>query len=282
MNIALPTILIILYLIIPGLLYQIGVYTDDRSRVNLTNPFRVILINLIPGFLIHLVFYGAVSTLANIIPAFSVDLHVLGLFFSKTADAQDLLPEIFSTPGRIFFYACFLWAFSFFIGLGLRYFIRQRKLDYHSAWYRFFRYKPKWHYLLNEYPETEILENKSGKIVTLVFLDIVVEIGSEIWIYEGMLYEYDYEANGNDLKHIWLKKPRRTLFPTEQDEELDFSTEGLLDRTEDHRYYQIPGDKIMIPVSNISNLLVTYVSFFEEAEQKDFYDTEAQIRMGNI
>ena len=71
--------------------------------------------------------------------------------------------------------------------------MRNKKLD---RTFKFFRFQNSWHYILKgelfDFPRAEIvLERDTVEDIELVFVDAVLEINGDAYLYDGILVDYE-------------------------------------------------------------------------------------------
>jgi hypothetical protein len=145
---------------------------------------------------------------------------------------------------------------AFTVGKLARFLVEKTHLDIplHSL-----RYNNDWYYLL-----TGRMMNKAGwksksNPVKYVFVDVLTETKEGNVLYCGFLESYYLSKDG--LDRICLSEVYRRRF--NEDLKQDERPES---KSDDERYYKMPGDLFVIPYSQIRNLNLTYYGPVEVVE----------------
>ena len=143
--------------------------------------------------------------------------------------------------------------FSGIVGYVGRKLVRFYKLDRR---YKIFRYRNFWHYFLRgefyDFPRAEIqLTENSTEDIDFRFVDIVVNIGGQQYLYDGILVDYELSKDGG-LDTISLTDTKRRKLT---DDGIDENGQ-IIDNSS--KYYEVKGHVVLFKYSEISNINMTY------------------------
>lgn len=211
---------------------------------------------------------------------------LLGAKEDKTvAEAFSLLHE---QLGPILLYYSGLLAFGALLGWATRGLVRWRKWDRRYEW---LRYDNQWHYLLTgeilETPEARaVAELEDASRIDFVFVDVLMKLEKSNMLYSGILAGYELASDGG-LRTIYLRGTRRKQLvsnvPENEQETALPNTEGtVLPSTEvsppaaaltsevdvEDNYYEVEGNLMVIPYSQLLNLNLTYYIDEADAQQE--------------
>ena len=246
MNIALGALLLFL-LLFPGILLRTAYLNGPYSRKNIqTSLVDELILSLLPSFLLQ----GLGYLLAEYVFGYTIRLEalyqvIIGANNPAYRPDFDLIEK---SLGPFFGYNLLLMLLAFTVGKLARLLVEQTHLDilFHSL-----RYNNDWYYLL-----TGRVMNKAGwtqktDSVKYVFVDVLVEAKDGNVLYCGFLDKYYLSKDG--LDRICLSEVYRRKF------DKDVTDDQRPDsKSDDERYYKMPGDLFVIPYSQIRNLNLTY------------------------
>lgn len=254
MNIAFGTVLIFL-IIIPGIIYRKvyfhGIFSKKYVK---TNPFDDFAWAIIPGFVFQI---SGVLIVNNYMDnECHVNFKILGVLLAGAKEDLSLgtaFEVVGASLNKIFLYNLIIWAISAICGFSLRIIIRKFKLDWKTMYLRF---NNEWFYIVTG----EILgfsENtfQPKKKIDFTFVDVLVKIDNESIIYTGISKAY-FLSNEGGLASLLLAGASRRLLsddPNRTDE-----------KPPSDRYYNIPGEFLLIPNSSIININFRYIDLDEE------------------
>lgn len=260
MNFALGVV-IVLFLITPGFLFRsaslTGPYSKRFFRQSATDE---IFYSLVPAFFFQLT--GAA------LASFWYDIDYRSLYFLITGSARgsDSLihfPRVRSSLFLFLVYNLSLLVLAYGAGKGFRELINHFHLDIHRD---SLRLNNEWYYMLTG----RILDTKedryASKKIRYIQVDVMIDEGSETWLYCGILNEF-YLSQQDGLDRIVLYY----VFRRKIDQDLSL-TERLnppLDKSEDERYYRMPGDYLIVPYHTILNMNITYHTYEEETSNDE-------------
>lgn len=281
-------------MVAPGLTFFRAYYTDvfsiSYSRLTITDQiFR----SVVPTITTQVIFIA----LINWLTCWVVRLDVIGMLLlgaKEDATIKEAFSVIQKSLPLVIAYHLSLILLGLLLGWFSRRIVRHFKLDRQYHWLRF---DNKWHYILSG-EVVEFGENKpephtdteAGRVeglafktfqsvddFDLVFIDTIVSLSEGDAVYSGVLFSYDLDKDGG-LSSIQLKGAQRkniTLGATVKRTLLHEKDRGMVSAyketelttlTDSNEYYQIPGDALIIPYSQIINMNVTYYKFQKPVE----------------
>lgn len=260
MSIALST-LVLFFLLIPGVLFRRLYYTEEFSRQYFKETFSAVFIaTIVPSLLFQVIWYF----LSKLI-GFEVDLTILGDLVSREPK-QGTFENIMLHSGSILWYNVSMFLVAGLSGYFLKKLVRSRHWD---RSFKFFRFQNSWHYILKgeffDFPRAQFtLVEDTVEDIEFVFVDAVVEIGGESYLYDGILVDYNLSHDGG-LETISLSNTkRRRLF--------DDSTINSTGKKEDNsnKYYPITGHILVLKYSEIKNLNFKYLRLDLDSEKQNY------------
>jgi hypothetical protein len=249
MNIALGAVILLL-LVSPGYFFLSALHSGNYSRLNFsTSITNQIFISLIPNLIIHALGLKVTSLL------YPADLEILYKLMSgvKELNANDF--TIISASLLPFsFYVIATNIIGAILGKLTKEGILKNGLDMK---FEALRIHNEWYYLL--YGKVLDFEgpNRSEEI-DYIQIDALVQVGDKKIIYKGFLDRF-YLDNDKGLDRIVLYFVYRRF--------LESDSYGLRSEKEDlfnynketkQRYYEMPGDYLVIPYNKIINMNISY------------------------
>lgn len=251
MGIALST-LVLFFLLIPGIAFRRFYYSEEFSREYFKESFfGVFFSTLIPSVLFHTVWFFLARLLG-----YDVSLYILADIISQSPEIQSF-SNFQINSGKILFYNSTMIIVAGFLGYYLKNFIRSRKWD---RTYKFFRFQNSWHYILKgeffDFPRAEFtLDKDTVEDIEFVFIDAIVELNSDTYLYDGILVDYELRNDGG-LETISLKNSQRRKLSQD-----NMTVEDEITGT---RYYPIEGHILVLKYSEVKNLNFTYLRLEKE------------------
>lgn len=249
MNIALSTI-VLFFLLIPGILFRRFYYSEEFSREYFKSTFfEVFISTIIPSLIFQLIWFFLSRLLGQ-----HVDLNIL----SDLASAKPLegtFSNVQNNSVKILVYNLSLFLFSGICGYYWKQIVRNKKWDRR---FKIFRYQNSWHYILKgeffDFPRAEIsLESDEVEDIEFVFIDAIVQIGGESYLYDGILVDYELRNDGG-LETISIKNAQRRKLSNDSTIEEDGTKSD-----NSNKYYPIIGYILLIKYSELKNLNFTYL-----------------------
>jgi hypothetical protein len=269
MDIALSTVLIIILIIIPGLVYRKCYYTGEFSKEYFkSTPFEVLMASLIPGVFFQSIFLLLFHKWFGI----NGNLGTLGQLYKseKSLDITNSINQLYNDLPSLLIYTLLLWVMVAIIGASAKFIIRKLKFD---RKFRIFRFQNNWHYILRgeildfDKPlfrddwvtnDNENLYYQNADFINGTSLDVLVNTGNKQMLYTGLLDEIILTKEGDGLELIVLSNVSR---------QEPFEKNSL-----EKRVY---GDKMVILSEHIININITYLGIWELDEE---YQPSVDIR----
>lgn len=248
MSIALSTI-VLFFLLIPGILFRRFYYSEEFSGEYFKSTFFEIFIStIIPTLAFQLIWFFFARLLGQ-----HVDLNIMSDLVS-TKPLETTFTNIQDNSAKILFYNITLFIFSGYIGYYAKQLIRNKRWD---RTYKIFRYQNSWHYILKgeffDFPRADIaLEKDEVEDIEFVFIDAILEIGGEPYLYDGILVDYELRSDGG-LETISIKNAQRRKLSDDSDINKDGEKS---DNT--GKYYPIDGHIFLIKYADMKNLNFAY------------------------
>jgi len=268
MNIALGALLLFL-LFIPGLLFRTSFLKSDSLKSNIdTTILNELLFVSVPALVLHLCGMLLVEALWEV----EVRLDQFYYLITGAKDSAQIDFEVikFSLPG---FTGYLILASVVAVSLGM---ILQRVVmhwDLDSK-YPFLRLSNEWERLLSG----RVLGPTDHKKIEFIQVDVLTSGDQGNMLYCGILEKYTLNSKVG-LENIYMSSVyRRRLSSDYQAAASSLSTElpvqestdlttSVLSKDEDDRYYNMPGDYFMIPISEVKNINITYYGALPEGGQ---------------
>jgi hypothetical protein len=244
MEIALGGI-VILIILLPGISFRKGYFSEEFSNQYTIKDFFGLFVNtLFPSLIAYLIFLPIVYFIFG---GYYYDFKVLlGILSANGELVENSIAKIDDFKYPIIGFQIFINSVSFIAGLKIRDLILQKSTD---AKNKFFRYKNVWHYLLTGkfilFKRSQInLIKDDVKDIDITFIDAIVAVGEEVFVYTGMLVDYELSEDGN-LDLIYITEAARKPI----DEEI---------------YKEINGHTLILKYENIINLNLVFIQTEED------------------
>jgi hypothetical protein len=245
MEIALGGI-VILIILLPGISFRKGYFSEEFSNQYTIKDFFGLFVNtLFPSLIAYLIFLPIIYFIFG---GYYYDFKVLlGILSSNEELVKSSIEEIDNFKYPIIGLQIVINSLAFLAGLKIRDLILQKSTD---AKYKFFRYKNIWHYLLTGkfilFKRSQIsLTKDKVKDIDITFIDAIVAVGQDVFVYTGMLVDYELSEDGN-LNLIYIKEAARKPI----DEEV---------------YKDINGHTLVLKYENIINLNLIFIQTKEDS-----------------
>lgn len=226
----------------PGFFFRRGYYSGVFSKQYFKqNILESILWTIIPSIFIHIIAYCVCVRWF-----YEININVFSVLLSSTSDTTQLntaFSNIYQYITPIFLYFFLLSFTSLILGYFWKGFVRKYLLD---SRFKTLRFQNEWHYVFSG----EILgfPNVPGNPVdaTFAYIDMLCCIGSETYIYGGLLMDYKLSKD-NTLDSIALTQVRRR---------------NIKDDTKNptKSYYHVEGEFTIFKYEEIKHLNITYYS----------------------
>ena len=133
--------------------------------------------------------------------------------------------------------------------------VRKNKLD---RSFKFFRFQNSWHYILKgeffDFPRADIsLDRDTVEDIEFVFVDAILEINGESYLYDGILVDYELSNTGSGLETISLTNAQRRKISDDS----KISKKGKK-KDNSKKYYAISGHILVLKYNETRNLNFTY------------------------
>lgn len=250
MSIALST-LVLFFLLVPGLLFRRFYYSEEFSKEYFKETFFGVFIStILPSLFFHFLWYFIVKIFGQ-----KVNLFVLGDIVSQQPSSFSF-QNLQENAINIMLYNLTMFFVAALAGYLLKKIVRREKWD---RLYKFFRFQNSWHYILKgeffDFPRADItLDVDTVEDIELVFIDAVIEINGNSYLYDGILV--DYELNGNNgLETVSLTNAQRRKL---NDDSIISKKGNKKDNSK--KYYPIGGHLIVLKYSELKNLNFTYLT----------------------
>lgn len=267
MNFLFASVLVLL-IVAPGLTFFRAYYSDrfsiKYSRLTITDQiFR----SIIPGITAQVI----AIIIINAYSPYLVRLDTLGTLLLGAKEDQTV-KESFTIIGNclhlVTLYHLFMIGVGALLGWQSRRLIRHRRLDRRYPWLRF---DNKWFYLLSgevvEFAEGELATDFSdASLIEFVLLDILVEVEGGNMLYTGVMFDYELENDGG-IKSIQIRGAKRKYIKATKAASGEITDDNI--ETNDYGYYDIRGNILIIPSSQIINLNITYFLAEEDLSATD-------------
>lgn len=241
MEIAISSIVIIV-LLLPGISFNKGYYSGEFSRQYLANDFFSLLINtLFPSVIFYILAFPLIY-----IFGYYYDFNILlGLISSSDELVKESISLIDKFILQIFSFQIILNISAFLIGKKFRDLVLLYSFD---TKYPIFRFNNIWHYLISarflEYKE--ILQNDTPEDVDVTFVDALINIGEQTFIYTGILVDYELGKDGT-LDLLTISQVQRKL----------------VTGNDNGDYKDIRGNYLILKYSDLININFSFIQFDE-------------------
>ncbi|MEK6748895.1 MAG: hypothetical protein AABY83_06775 [Pseudomonadota bacterium] len=238
MNIALPAFLIFL-LVLPGSIFRASFHRAERTSLDFKPFASQTATSIIYAIFLHL-FWSAITT--AILNPFNISVDytaLLELLIGSKDDHSLIATHVAEYPSLIAIYYLSLSLFAFWFGIGIRAYVEKNQWDRRGPFESIFKFDTPWFYLF-----TGLTDNDS-KNFDGVYLTAIVNVDGGSYLYQGALFEYEVDQEGN-LDRVLLKRTfRRKL---EEDNSNDSNT----------KWSPIEGDYFVLRYSEIVTLNIMY------------------------
>lgn len=238
MNVAFSS-LIILLLLLPGLIFTVAFINTDHKPVTYVPLTHKAILSIFMTCALHALWLWVAHFLH-----YPIDFHTLLILGSGTMNSeymQAVNKITLTSTINFFFYFFTLYAFSFLLAKGIRWFISYSKLD---RKYEFLRLESKWHYLFGGHDWAE--GDPEGVVIAAT-----TELAGIGYLYLGLLESFHFDHDGKFDYLILSSASRRCIADDKQ----------LFDETgeQDSRFYPIDGDYIVLKYAEIKTLNIGYL-----------------------
>jgi len=250
MSIALST-LILFFLLIPGILFRRFYYTEEFSREYFRETFFAVFIaTILPSLFFQFTWYFLAKPFG-----YFIDLYILADIVSSNPN-QESFKNLENNSSQILIYNSSMFAIAGFSGYLLKQIVRSQKWDRR---FKFFRFQNSWHYILQgeffDFPRAEInLYNDNVEDIELVFVDAVIEMAGETYLYDGILVDYNLSQDGG-LETISLSNPKRRKLS----DDCKITKKGKK-KDNSSKYYPITGHILVLKYCELKNLNFKYIT----------------------
>lgn len=266
MSIALST-LVLFFLLIPGVLFRRLYYTEEFSRQYFKETFSAVFIaTIVPSLLFQVIWYFLAKSLG-----FEVDLTILGDLVSREPKTGTF-ENIMVNSSNILWYNLSMFVVAGLSGYLLKKVVRSYHLD---RSFKFFRFQNSWHYILKgeffDFPRAQFtLVQDNVEDIEFVFVDAIVEIAGNSYLYDGILVDYNLSSDGG-LETISLSNTKRRKLSDDS----QINSEG---KKEDNsnKYYPITGHILVLKYNEIKNLNFKYLRLDLDAEKEQYFLREVE------
>ncbi|MFV5686137.1 hypothetical protein ACM55I_11890 [Flavobacterium sp. GB2R13] len=244
MEIALGALIIII-LLLPGICFRKGYFSEEFSNQYTIKDFFQLFVNtFIPSIVLYLIALPII-----LIFGYKYNISTLiGLISSNDTLFVKSVDKVGKFQNEILLFQFIINSISFLIGYQLKNHFIRKSLD---STIEFFRYKNIWHYVLSakfiNFERSQIsLNNNTVEDVDITYVDALVAVGEKVFIYNGMLVDYQLATEGH-LDFLIIKDVQRK-------------------QIDKRRYKDVNGHVIILKYENIINLNLTFI----EAEEDGF------------
>lgn len=262
MSIALST-LVLFFLLIPGVAFRRFYYSEEFSREYFKETFfGVFIATILPSLVFQFLWYFLANALG-----YTVNLFTLGDIVSSQP-LKESFENIQVNSKEILLYNFSMFLAAGFVGYLFKQIVRNKRWD---RKFKFFRFQNSWHYILKgeffDFPRAEIaLERDAVEDIEFVFVDVIIEINGESYLYDGIMVDYELSRNGG-LDTISITSAQRRKL----DDDSTFSKKGKK-KDNSSKYYPIDGHILVLKYSELKNLNLVYYTL-------DFVKDELEPRM---
>ena len=257
MDIAISGIVIIC-LLLPGISFNKGYYSGEFSRKYLSSDFYSLFVNtLFPSLLIYLIFFPIVYFIFG----YTYDVHVfLGIISSNDDLVSQSIEKVDQFIIEIVVFQTIVNLISYFLGKLLHNLILKYSLD---TRHHVLRFNNVWHYLISgrflQY--RDILNIDTVRDIDLTFVDALVNINNQTFIYTGLLIDYQLGKDGT-LDLLIITKAQRKLINVDTEED----------------YKDIRGNYLVLKYSDLININLSFIQI-EPSVNDTGEITEVKLRL---
>lgn len=235
--------LVIIVLLLPGISFRKGYFSEEFSNQYTIKDFFQLFVNtFIPSVILYLLALPIISIIG-----YSYNIKVLiGLVSSNDNLFEKSLEHVYNTQTEILVFQLVINIISFIIGYWLKNFFIKKSID---SKFEFFRYKNIWHYVLSakfiDFERSQIqLYSDNVEDVDITFVDALVSVGNKVFIYNGMLVDYQLASEGN-LDFLIVKDVQRK-------------------QIDKKKFKDVNGHVVVLKYENIINLNLTFIEAEED------------------
>ncbi len=235
--------LVIIVLLLPGISFRKGYFSEEFSNQYTIKDFFQLFVNtFIPSVILYLLSLPIISIIG-----YSYNIKVLiGLVSSNDNLFEKSLEHVYNTQTEILVFQLVINIISFIIGYWLKNFFIKKSID---SKFEFFRYKNIWHYVLSakfiDFERSQIqLYSDNVEDVDITFVDALVSVGNKVFIYNGMLVDYQLASEGN-LDFLIVKDVQRK-------------------QIDKKKFKDVNGHVVVLKYENIINLNLTFIEAEED------------------
>lgn len=249
MEIALSGIILFIILL-PGISFCRGYYYGEFSNQYTTSDFYNLLINTIfPSILLYIVALPLIHFFS-----YSYDFKTLfGIISSNDGLVKASIENIEQFKTQIILFQLTINLISFALGRGLYVLVLKQSFDTRIA---MLRYKNIWHYLItarffNFEKNSDTLKVDTVDDIDLTYIDALVNINDETFIYRGVLMDYQLGKDGT-LDLIIISEAQRKILSQNQ-------SQSTNNPQTTNQYKDIKGNYLILKYSDLINLNLSFI-----------------------
>lgn len=243
MNIAFPTLLILLFLL-PGFIFTLAFYKTDEPLSYLPLTYKVI-ISLSAAFLIHMLFLWLLSKFSSY--NYNVPEMLVLIAGNQSTLFDSTVKSISSNEIKnIGLYLVITYLLSYMLGKLINYTFIQLKLDR----FKIFRFDNPWYYLFKGYDLEYI--NQNGFVI--IIISAIMEVAGQGYLYRGELEDFYFDKDGGLDRLVLRNASRRKI----EDDKTPKNSPI------EKRFYPIDGVYFVLKYSQIKNLNVQFLELDPE------------------
>lgn len=235
--------IVIIFLLLPGISFNKGFYSGEFSRQYLSNDFYSLFINtLFPSAIIYFIAFP----FSYFLFGYKFDFEILlGIISSNDELVKNSIQKINEFILQLILFQIIINILSFFLGIFIRNKILKYSLDAKNS---ILRFNNIWHYLISArfLQYNNILINDSPEDVDLTFIDALVNINDNTFIYTGILIDYQLGKDGT-LDLLIITKAQRKL----------------VTGNDNGDYKDIRGNYLILKYSDLINVNFSFIQFDE-------------------
>lgn len=235
--------LIIIVLLLPGVSFRKGYFSEEFSNQYTIKDFFQLFVNtFIPSIVIYLLALPLIMLLG-----YQYNFKILlGLISSNDDLLKNSITKIEYFKYEIIFFQLIINILAFFAGYKIKNIIVKNSFD---TKIEFFRYKNIWHYVLSakfaKFKRSQIAFNTDVEEIDMTYLDAIISIGDDTFLYNGLLVDYQLASDGR-LDFLIIKEAQRKLIGKK-------------------KFKNIDGHIIVLKYENIINLNLTFIQAEEDS-----------------
>lgn len=230
--------LIVVVLLLPGISFRKGYFSEEFSNQYTIKDFFQLFVNtFIPSIILYLIALPII-----LIFGYKYNIAIIvGLLSSNDNLFIESVKKIEKLQNEILIFQFIINSISFFIGYKLKNHLIKNSFD---SKIEFFRYKNIWHYVLSakfiNFNRSQVSLNvNTVEDVDITYVDALVSVGEKVFIYNGMLVDYQLASEGN-LDFLIIKDVQRK-------------------QIDKRRFKDIDGHVVILKYENIINLNLTFI-----------------------